>query len=380
MLFSTFLTLKSVIVSVINDLSTDQRVDRVCRTLTEMGFSVKLTGRKKRDSIPLEDKPYSRYRMWLIFEKGPFFYAEYNLRLFIYLLFHKTDLLVSNDLDTLLPNYLISKLKACPLFYDSHENFTEVPELKGRNFARGIWKSIERALFPRLKHVFTVNESLAGIFREQYGVDVNVVRNTPYYREYRLGKSRQELGLPVDRKIFLMQGAGINIDRGAEEAIMAMQFIDDGMLLIIGGGDVINDLKMLSSRLNLDEKVRFLPKMPFDELYQYSVHADAGLSLDKDSNINYRYSLPNKLFDYIQARIPVLTSPLPEVSRIVSQYDIGLLTDNHYPQHIAEKLREMTSDLPRIAKWKENLNFAAKDLCWENEKESLISVYKPYAG
>jgi len=354
-------------------------VDRVCRTLAEMEFEVMLVGRKKRDSISIIQKPYSQHRMKLLFEKGPFFYAEFNIRLFFFLLFNRINLLVSNDLDTLFPNYLISKLKNLPLVYDSHENFTEVPELVNRKFIQSVWKAIERFIFPKLKHVFTVNESLAGIFKTKYGVDVKVVRNVPYFKEYLIEKSRADLGLPDDKKIIILQGAGINVQRGAEEAILAMKYVDHALLLIIGGGDVIGNLKMMAVDPLLKDKVRFIPRLPYDELYRYTVHADIGLTIDKDTNINYHFSLPNKLFDYIRARIPVLASPLPEISKIILKYDVGCLIENHDPQHIAGKIREMLNNPAQIAKWKENLKFAATELCWENEKQVLKEVYETYA-
>lgn len=371
--------MKRAIVSVVNDLSTDQRVDRVCKTLTDMGFTVLLVGRRKRDSISLGPRIYDTHRMHLLFEKGPVFYAEFNIRLFFFLLFNTSNILVSNDLDTLLPNYLISKMKRLPLVYDSHEHFTEVPELVGRKRVQAVWKAIERMIFPRLKHAFTVNASLAGIFSEMYGVDVKVARNVPFRREYRIERTREELGLPAEKKIILLQGAGINVQRGAEEAILAMKYVKGAVLLIIGGGDVIGQLKKQVEDEHLEEVVRFIPKLPFDELYRYTVHADIGLTIDKDTNINYRYSLPNKLFDYIQARVPVLASNLPEIRRIVESYNIGMIIENHDPAHIAAKMTQMLENPAAIAGWKENLNFAASDLCWENEKKALIEVYQTYA-
>lgn len=369
---------KKVIVSVINDLVSDRRVDRVCNTLCDMGFDVILLGRQYKNSNPLSARAYRTIRMHLIFRKGPFFYAEYNLRLFLFLLFRRAALLVSNDLDTLLPNYLIHQLKGVPLVYDTHEYFTGVPELLERPKVRKIWKAIERLIFPKLKHVITVNESIARLYKEEYGNDIMVVRNIPEKVKTASTTTKTELGLPGDKKIILLQGAGINLDRGAEEAIEAMQYIDNAILVILGSGDVINKLKGKVSKMGFEGKVKFIPRQVPEQLYEYTTKADIGLTLDKDTNINYRYSLPNKLFDYIHAGVPVLATPLLEVKKIIEKYDVGNFIENHEPAHIADRMKQMLEDEEAGKRWKENLHYAAVELTWENEKKVLTKLYQQY--
>lgn len=370
--------MKRAIISVTNDLSTDQRVDKVCKTLQKCGYEVLLVGRAKRDSQVLDLRTYETHRMKLFFEKEAVFYAEFNLRLFLFLLFRKSALLISNDLDTLLPNFLISKIKRIPLVYDSHEYFTGVPELEKNHFARKLWSRIEQWIFPQLKHVFTVNQSIADIYRNQYNVDVKIVRNIPLKRENIISKTRQELGLPENKKILILQGAGINVDRGVEELVQAMQWINHAVLFIIGNGDVIDDLKKLANELNLNEKVRFIKRLAYDELMHYTSNADLGLTLDKDTNMNYRFSLPNKLFDYISAGIPVLASDLIEVKRIITHYNVGEILYSHQPEIMARTIERMLNNQVKLKEYKENTKIAAPDLCWENEEKELIKVYKLY--
>ena len=373
--------MKKAIVSVTNDLYTDQRVNRTCTLLYDLGFEVVLVGREKRTSACLDARVYKTIRFKLLFEKGFLFYACFNLRLFFYLLFHKSDLLVSNDLDTLLPNFLISRLKGIPLVYDSHEYFTGVPEIQQRPFVKKVWTSIEQMIFPKLKHIITVNDSIARLYKKEYGKELLVIRNIPARGITDKIKSRTELGLPEDKKIVLLQGAGINVDRGAEEAVMAMlpQYgLQDVVLYIIGDGDVINTLKKMVLENALRDRVIFMPRKLYDELINFTANADIGLTLDKDTNINYRYSLPNKIFDYIHAQIPVLASPLVEVKNIVEKYQIGVLTDNFEPQHIAQKISYMLNDKKNIEFWKKNLKIASRELTWENEQKELINVFKQY--
>jgi glycosyltransferase involved in cell wall biosynthesis len=371
--------LKKAIVSVINDLVTDQRVNKSCLVLQELGYEVLLVGRRRKRSLPLPSRPYAMHRMRLLFERGPLFYACFNVRLFFVLLWRGADLLFANDLDTLLPNYLISKIKNIPIVYDSHEYFTETPELVNRKFVQGVWKKIEATLVPRLPWMITVNESIAGLFRNKYNVEVFVVRNIPPRQTVTSAPADVSLPLVNDQPIVLLQGSGINIQRGAEELVEAMQYVLHGQLLIIGGGDVIGRLKQMAHDLQLTDKITFMPSMPFEQLQNYTRQAAIGLSIDKDTNINYRYSLPNKLFDYIHAGVPVLVTPLTEIKKIVDEWQVGETINSHEPRSIARHIDAMLADKEKLATYHRNCLAAAKALNWENEKQVLIKILKQYA-
>ncbi|MBS1764490.1 MAG: glycosyltransferase [Bacteroidetes bacterium] len=368
---------KRVIISVINNLATDQRVKRTAMTFVELGYEVTLVGRQLPGSLPVYNFPgiaAVRFKLWA--QKGALFYAFYNIRLLIYLLFNKADLLYANDLDTLLPNFLLSKMKRIPLIYDSHEYFTGVPELEHNRFAKSVWLRIERFVFPRLKHVITVNNSIAEIYFRLYNRKPEVVRNVPLTNKHKnvnVEEVKSKYGLEHFENIFILQGSGINIHRGAEEAVEAMQTVDAG-LLIIGGGDVFSELPGLTERFHVKHKVIIHPKVSQDELKKITSVCFAGLSLDKDNNINYRLSLPNKLFDYIHAGIPVIVSRLAEVEAIVEDYDVGIVLSSNNTKAIASAMVGLLEDEPLYKKLRLNCVGAAEELCWEKEKEKLISV------
>lgn len=352
---------------------------RTAQTLHEAGYDILLVGRLLKNSLDISNRIYATKRFKLWFNKGALFYANYNLRLFFLLLFSRADILLANDLDTLLPNFLVSKFKSKVLVYDNHEYYTGVPELVSRPFVRGIWKQIERFIFPKLKCVYTVNKSIANLYEQEYNVKVSVVRNVPsrLINKQPLLKNelRVKLNLPLDKFIIIMQGNGINVDRGGEEAVQAMQYVNDAVLLIAGNGDVIEVLKKMVVDLKLQEKVIFKSRMPYAELIAYTQCAHLGLTIDKGTNINYRFSLPNKLFDYIQCGVPVLASDLVEVKNIIQQYDIGAIVGSVFPLELAKKINEVMKDDYKQKLWSENLKQAAADLNWENEKEKLLELF-----
>ena len=365
---------KRIIVSVINDLTTDQRVARSCSVLFDLHYNVLLVGRKQQKSKPLEKRDYDCKRMKLYFEQGPQFYFFFNLRLFFVLLFTGADALFANDLDTLLPNYLVSRIKRIPLIYDSHEIFCEVPELQSNPLKKRIWEKLESWIVPNLKYCITVNQSIAEYFTNKYRVPFIFVRNIPDYKKIVALKSRTDLELPIGKKIVILQGAGINVQRGAEELVAAFQFLDESFfLLIVGSGDVIHVLKQDVLKLNLQNKVKFVDKVSAAELKHYTSNSNLGVTIDKDSNMNYHFSLPNKIFDYMHAGIPVLATRLPEIEKLVKAYHIGTFIENHEPAHIAQQIEGLLNSKEYL-EYKINTVIAAIENNWHTEKQKLIKL------
>lgn len=368
------------IVSVTNDLYTDQRVHKVCTFIKSQGYDVLLIGRKRKTSIALPSRDYKTKRMRLLFETGAKFYAFFNLRLFFVLLFKRADILVANDLDTLLANYAASKFKrSCRLVYDSHEYFTEVPELLNRPKVRKVWLRIEKYIFPKLHYIYTVNGSIAKIYSEKYTKDIAIVRNiSPRWKQDDL-KSKTALGLPEDKAIIIIQGAGINIDRGAEEAVEAMKNIN-ALLVIVGDGDVVPQLKEYVEREQLHEKVKFVGRQPYHVMMNYTHHADIGLTLDKPTSLNYKLSLPNKVFDYMHTSTAVVATRIVEVANVVESNEIGCIVEPFTVDSLTKILNDLLADATRLESYKANCKKAATHENWETETKELSKFYPEVHG
>lgn len=370
--------MKRVVVTVINDLVTDQRVHRVCSSLHELKQEVLLVGRLRKNSLPIDQRSYQTMRVKLPFEKGFAFYACFNFVLFFKLLFKKIDVLYCNDLDTLFAGYLISKVKSIPLIYDTHEYFTEVPELIDRPLVRKFWLRVEKFLFEKPDLILTVNQSLATEYSNKYQREVFPIRNLPFKKIKTKGIIHEKYKLHSDKKIIIYQGA-VNKHRGLEQAIESMKYIQsDALLFVVGDGDLLKDLQTLVVSENLSEKVIFTGAIPYDKLHVYTCSANLGISIELSTNKNYIFSLPNKIFDYIQSQIPVLISDFPETSQLIKKYNIGMILENHDPFIIAKVMDEMLINSSLNMEWQQGLSRAADELCWEEEKQlfnQLISKY-----
>jgi glycosyltransferase involved in cell wall biosynthesis len=316
----------------------------------------------------------------MLFKRGFLFYKWFNIRLFIFLLTHKFDILVANDLDTLLPNFLVSKIKGVPLVYDSHEYFTGVPELQNRQFVRWVWKSVEKAVFPKLKYVITVSDSIADQYEAEYGIRPLRVRNCSRSTINIIALTRKEIGVPDDHLLLVLQGTGINVSRGGEELIDAIAKTQKVTLLIVGSGDALADLKSKVDELKIPERIHFISKLPWNDLMRYTKAADAGLSLDKNNNLNYTFSLPNKLFDYLSAGIPVVAGDLPEVSRIISENKCGIIIPEVSSDKISDAINELLTNPEKLILLRKNAAIASEKLNWETESEIVIKFYEEVLG
>jgi glycosyltransferase involved in cell wall biosynthesis len=348
---------------------------KIAEAVQSLDCDITIIGRKSGNCCDQEMIPFRTRRYNMIFKKGFLFYKFFNIRLFFSLLFHKYDLLVSNDLDTLLPNFLVSKLKHLPLVYDSHEYFTGVPEIQNRPVVKWIWKSIEKAIFPHLKYVMTVSDSIALQYENEYGIRPLTVRNCSRNAGQIKSFSHKELGVETDHLLLILQGTGINVDRGGEEIIEAITRIAGISLLVVGSGDILNVLENKVIGAGISDRVKFIPRMPWEELMRYTKSADVGLSLDKNTNLNYSFSLPNKLFDYISAGIPVLAGDLHEIKKIVNGFGCGVIISGITPEKITEALLELKRDPSKLEEYRRNSALAAEKISWESESRIVLDLY-----
>lgn len=359
---------KIIYFTVTNDLTYDQRMHRICTSLAAAGYSLTLVGRKLPGSSPLSTKTFRQKRIHCWFKKGRWFYREYNLRLFLFLLFKRMDAVCAIDLDTILPCLYASRLKKIKRVYDAHELFTELKEVVTREPVRRTWTRIEKKAVPAFPYGYTVSESIANEFHRRYGVNYDTIRNLPVLRDWD--------SVEPAEKFILYQGA-VNEARGFEWLIPAMQWVNS-KLVICGDGNFMPQLIELVKRYKLENKVEIRGLVTPEELWSVARTAHLGIAVAEKTGLNQYFALPNKFFDYIHAGLPQVTMDYPEYRKINTIYEVALLIDDLAPERIAAAINKLLMDDVLRTRLRHNCLEARLKLNWQEEEKKLITFYRSF--
>lgn len=363
---------KKIIFTVTNDLTYDQRMQRICSSIANAGFEVELVGRKLSNSIEINSTfNYKQTRLSCFFNKGKFFYLEYNIRLLIYLITQKFDAVCSIDFDTLLAGGIASKILGTKLIFDAHEHFTEVPEVTNRKYTKYIWHKIGKIFVPKANLCYTVGPELAKLLGGIYNNHFEVILNVPTSNKIEIDKT---VNFEFDEPYILYQGA-LNKSRGLEQSIKAMHQIENILLVIAGEGDLSQQLKDLVIKEKLNHKVKFLGYIKPNVLKILTAQSKIGLNLLEHDGESYYYSLANKYFDYLQAGVPCLCANFPEYIAINKKYNCSILIDCN-ENLIAKAINQILSNDLEYDLLKKNALAASKFYNWSIEEPKLIELYQ----
>ena len=375
--------------AVTNDLVTDRRVLRHAEALREGGYEVECVGKRE---------------LGVRARRGWMFYAECNVRLLLWLLRRRMEIVWANDTDTLMGCYVATRVKnlclrlrgakgeRVRLVMDAHELFPEVPELIGRERVKRVWEWIEKRMMPKCDARLTVCQSIADYYRKRYGVEMTVVRNVGK-RKVESGKWKTESGewkvesgkwktesgeweVERGKRMLLYQGA-VNKGRGVDWAIDALEWLDDCELVVAGGGDLLEEMKDYAAGKPWAERIRFLGRLMPEELERLTARASVGLVMLEDMGLSYHFALPNRIGDFVAAGVPMVVSDLPEMSRVVREYGVGEVIEEPRDERYETRVKGLAEAVERVLarEWTEaDFEAARRDMDWEKEKRKLMEM------
>lgn len=287
------------------------------------------------------------------------------------------DIYHANDLNTLPQAIVCSKLrlKPKPLIYDSHEVQSDRTGYNPKTI-----KSIESFMLKFVDQMIVENHTRAKYNEDIYGFYPKTLYN--YSEKYNIEEKPQinlhkKIGINEDEKILLYQG-GLQQGRGLELLIEAMDEIEEGHLLFIGGGKLTQPLKEQAEASKQAYRIHFLDKVPFQELPSYTREAYLGFQVLQNICFNHYSASSNKLFEYMMAHVPVISCDFPEIKKVVEETNTGLVVDSHNASEIANTVNQLVKDTSLRNQLSENTKQAKEIYNWNNEKSKLLEVYNQF--
>ena len=357
----------SIICCVTTDLHYDQRMFKICTSLQNAGYSVTLVGRKGGIAPAAALPAYQQHWLGVWSKKGPLFYLEFQLRLFFYLLSNPADIYSGADLDTLPAVYLASIVRQKKRCYDAHELFTEQKEVISRPRVHRIWKRLESWLVPQFTKGYTVNQSLATQFAKRYGVQYEIIRNIPHFKQLPEGAQK-------DTPRWIIYQGAVNEGRCFEQLIPAMQQVN-APLRIYGMGNFYSQVQELIQIHGVSNRIHCEGLLVPEQLWKRTPQASIGITLFENRGLNQYLSLANRFFDYIMAGVPQICPNFPEYEAILANYPVGLAVDTSDANAIAAALNKLLNDSVVYNNCVQACLQARNVFTWEEEQKKLLAFY-----
>ncbi|MEO7424528.1 MAG: glycosyltransferase family 4 protein, partial [Fibrobacteria bacterium] len=277
--------------------------------------------------------------------------------------------------------------------YFSMEYFSRMPSLKDKPWKRFAWRRLELWGAAGASAAATVCDSIAAHLSRDFRMPVITVRSLPWRVPEAVGHDGLErapagenrdgirlglharCGVPEKTAIAIYQGM-LEPGRGLETAVRAMAAVPALHFAIIGSGPLREPLSALAQTAGCAARVHFLGEVDFRDLAILTRSACAGLVPVQPLSASYLYSLPGKLFEYIQAGVPVIATSLPEILKVVDGYGVGICLPEYTPETLADALRRLLDDVSLRQSFRANLARAGAELCWEAEETAYLSLYR----
>lgn len=291
----------------------------------------------------------------------------------------RADIYHAHDLNNLEVAYRAARANSARLVYDAHELF---PDLGNRwvRLKRRQWLNKERALMPRSDLTITVNDFIAQIMaRRNHAPLPTVVLNCPdppqsFDPSAPHNLIREKLGIEENRKVVLYHG-WIAPGRGLEDLVRAAPYLHDAAEVFLGYGDYRTTLEDLAGS-ELGKSVFFLPGVPAHELLPYCASADVGVIPYQAVDLNNYYSSPNKLFDLIQAGVPIVSNDLPFLRKVIAGNNLGVVAQLDNPRSYAQAINAVLTLPDGGAQIKANLRRVAPLYTWAKQAAILLAAYR----
>ncbi len=373
-----------VVFAVYDHLHTDYRVFKTALSHQKLGLKVKIYGITDKNDSPLkgwEDFEVERVK---ISSSLP---LKINMlifwfKLFFILLKEKADYFYAHDIFPLLPLFLVGKLRRKKIIYDAHEYWPGNQHILGRKAIYKFWTSYESFFIKRTFKIITVSSSIANLLKKYYNLkkEITIITNLPlakeasYQEKYDLKKI---LGISKDDFLLLYQG-GLIYNNGLERIISLMAEINNQKIkfVMLGNGTEKEKLVNLSKKQKtFGKKVFFLEAVPHQTLYLYTFTADAGICLIKNCGESFYYSTPNKVFEYIFADIPQISSNFPEINKIVRENKLGITIDPENKRAFFQAINKLFQDKDYYQLLKENCHKSKTKYTWESQEILFKELY-----